>query len=489
MSDVDVILVKPGSQKQLYGGLSDYRLTAIEPPLWLAIWAGFLRDKGYSVLAYDGEAENWTYEEAAQKIADANPLLVIIVVSGTNPSASTMNMIGAGKIATLIRQEAPGMKTMLAGLHPSVLPGPSITEEDVDFVCQGEGFYTLPKLIDALKNNAHDYPIEGLWYKKGDEVISNPRPPLQQNLDEIPMPAWDLLPMEKYRAHNWHCFDDIKNRQPYGVLYTSLGCPFRCSFCCINAFFGKNTIRYRSIEAVINEIDVLVNNFGIKNIKIIDEMFALNEKKIVALCDAIIERKYGLNMWAYARVDTVTKKMLAKMKEAGINWVAYGFESGSKKVIESVSKGYDMDRVEKVVQMTYALDMHICANYIFGLPEDDYGSMNDTLSLMIDINAEWSNIYSAMAFPGSKLYDIAIQNKWALPRTWEGYSQYSYECLPLPTKSLTGGQVLDFRDYAFKTYYNNPGYQDMIKNKFGDETFRHIREMVSYDLKRQNHDS
>ena len=90
-----------------------------------------------------------------------------------------------------------------------------------------------------------------------------------RSLDEIPMPAWDLLPMEKYRAHNWHCFDHIEERQPYAVLYTSLGCPFDCSFCCINALFGKHMIRYRSLDKVIAELDFLVNTYGIKNIKII----------------------------------------------------------------------------------------------------------------------------------------------------------------------------------------------------------------------------
>jgi len=109
----------------------------------------------------------------------------------------------------------------------------------------------------------------------------------------------------------------------------------------------------------MEELDFLINTFGVKNIKIIDEMFALNEKRVVAFCDMIIERKYDLNMWAYARVNTVTEKMLYKMKQAGINWVAYGFESGSKRVIESITKGYKMEQVGKVVEMTYNLDIHI----------------------------------------------------------------------------------------------------------------------------------
>jgi len=485
MNNVDIVLIKPGSQKQLYGDLSEFNLTAIEPPLWAALLAAYLREKGYSVVLYDAEVENWSYEEIAQKTIDADPILAAVIASGTNPSASTMNMTGAGKIVSSIKQSAPNINTLLGGLHPSALPQQTLSEENADFVCQGEGFFTLPALIDALKAGADDFPIDGLWYKKVAHVVSNQRPPLMKNLDDVPMPAWDLLPMEKYRAHSWHCFDHIEERQPYGILYTSLGCPFKCTFCCINALFGKHTIRYRSLDKVIDELDYLVNTYGIKNIKIIDEMFALNEKRIVSLCDQIIERGYNLNMWAYARVNTVTEKMLAKMKQAGFNWVAYGFESGNRRVIENVTKGYQIDQVGKIVDMTYGLDIHICANFIFGLPEDDYESMNETLKLMLDINAEWANIYCAMAYPGSKLYETALQKGWQLPADWTGYSQYAYKTLPLPTNYLSGAQVLSFRDYAFQSYYNSSRYLNMIENKMGSATTKHIRAMVKRKLKRK----
>ena len=485
MSRVDVVLIKPASTKRIYGELSGFNLTAIEPSLWAAILAGYFRKHGYSVELYDEEIQNCSHEETAQYVKEVNPHLAVVLVSGTNPSASTMNMTGASEIITAVKQFGPEIKTMLAGLHPSALPEQTVKEGVADFVCQGEGFYTIPKLIDVLKNDGDNYEIDGLWYLEDGHVVSNPRPEMIQNLDEIPQPAWDMLPMEKYRAHNWHCFDDINRRSPYAVIYTSLGCPFNCSFCCINALFGKHTIRYRSTDSVVEEIDFLVNNYGIRNIKIMDEMFAMNERRVVELCDKIIERKYDLNMWAYARVNTVTEPMLAKMKEAGINWLAYGFESGSKKVIEDVTKGYKTDQVMDVVKMSYDLGFYICANYIFGLPEDDYDSMNETLELMFDINAEYANIYSAMAYPGSQLYDMAIENKWKLPDTWHGYSQFGYESQPLPTKYLSGSQVLAFRDYAFDAYHKSPRYLDMMGRKFGDETVAHIKEMTKHKLKRK----
>jgi len=478
--------VKPGSQKQLYGELDSFELTGIEPPLWAALLGGYLRGLGYSVVLLDEEVEQWTHVQTAAAIRDIDPRLAVISVSGTNPSASTMNMTGASEIVKHLHQVAPHIRTLLQGLHPSALPERSLQETTTDFVCQGEGFFTLPGLIDALRAGDASFTIEGLWYREDGAIRSHPSPPLFGDLDQLPMPAWDLLPMARYRAHNWHCMHDIESRQPYGILYTSLGCPFRCTFCCINAIFGKPGIRFRSPGKIAEEIDFLVQTYGIRNIKIIDELFAVNEKRVVDICDRIIELGHDLNMWAYARVNTVTPLMLRKMKQAGINWVAYGFESGSKRVLEGVKKSYRLDAVDKVVRATYDEGLYIGANYIFGLPDDDFDSMQETLDLAHEINAEWANLYVTMAYPGSKLHEEALARGWSLPDTWSGFSQYAYESLPLPTKHLTPGEVLAFRDYAFQAYYDSPRYLDKIRRLFGMRAVGHIREMTGYRLERKH---
>lgn len=483
---IDIVLVKPGSQKKLYGELSSVGLTGLEPPLWGALLAAYLREAGYLVALFDAEVEGWGYDETALKIKEIDPVLAVVFVSGTNPSASTMNMTGAGEILSCVRGLSPETKTLIMGLHPSALPKRTMEDEDVDFLCVGEGFYTLPLLIDALKAKDQNLDIKGLWKRVDGRIVPSEIPELIEDLGVLPIPAWDLLPMERYRAHNWHCFNDIENRSPYGVIYTSLGCPFKCSFCCINALFGASRIRYRPLESVFDELDLLVNKYGIKHLKIVDEMFVLNEERVVQFSEGIVKRGYDLNIWAYARVNTVTEKMLSKMKEAGINWLAYGFESGSEKVIKDVSKGYKTELVAKVVDMTRDAGINICANYIFGLPEDDYASMNETLKLMLDINAEWANIYSAMAYPGSELYDDAIKEGWPLPDSWQDFSQYSYEALPLATRHLKGSQVLAFRDYAFNAYFSNPAYLNMIGEKFGAKIVEHIITMAAKKLKRKN---
>src|SRR5262249_28516404 len=156
----------------------------------------------------------------------------------------------------------------------------------------------------------------GLWYWLDGAVGRTPDRPLVADLERtMPDQAWDLLPMARYRAHNWHCLDGLQ-RQPYAAIYTTLGCPYHCTFCCIQAPFKSgenaaglrgslNTYRYWSPENVLAQIDTLVNRYGVKNLKIADEMFVLNRKHVLGICDRIIQRGYQLNIWAYTRVDTI----------------------------------------------------------------------------------------------------------------------------------------------------------------------------------------
>lgn len=482
---VDAVLVRPGGGKALYGNLGDFALTAIEPPLWAALHAACLSQQGYAVELLDAVVESWDAATTAQRIQEINPRLVLIIVSGSNPSASTMSMPGAGDLARELAARIPQTPVAMWGLHPSALPRRTLEEEAVAFVCQGEGFVTLPALVEAVREGRGLERTPGLWYRENGVIRGNPQPPLVKNLDRLPAPAWDRLPMERYRAHNWHCFEHIHQRQPYAVIYTSLGCPFHCDFCCINSIFGGSGIRYRSPELVIQEIDHLVSRWGIRNIKIMDEMFALNEKHVSRLCDLIVERGHRLNIWAYARVNTVNQRMLAKMKQAGINWLAYGFESGNPEVLGGVAKGYRPEAVDGVVRMTYEAGINICANFIFGLPDDDLRSMRQTLDLALDINAEWANFYSAMAYPGSKLHQKALDNGWPLPPTWQAYSQYAPDCLPLPTKHLGGPEVLAFRDQAFLEYFTHPKVLAKLTERFGAATADHVRAMTRVPLVRQ----
>lgn len=490
MSRLDLLLVNPNGRKQVYQSLST-DLAAIEPPTWAILVASFVRKNGYSVKILDAEAESLTPDQVAQQVSRDNPLLVALIVHGQQPSASTQNMPAARATCAAIKKTAPEIPILMGGTHPSSLPERTLREEPVEYVCNGEGPYTILPLLEGLRSGKSFSldKIGGLWWREGDAVRHNPPSPLVQDLDvEFGPLAWDLLPMDKYRAHNWHCFDRIHERQPYASLYTSFSCPFQCTFCCIASPYGGPGQGYRRFnpEWVIKEIDVLVNRYKVRNIKIIDEMFVLNEKHVIGICDLIIQRGYDLNIWAYARVDTIRDSMLQKLRKAGFTWLGIGIESASKYVRDGVSKSFGKHDIQAVIQRTRDADINIGANFIFGLPDDTLESMNETLQMAIDLCPDWGNFYAAMAYPGSKLYAMAIEKGWPLPESWLGYSQHAYETLPLPTDRLTASEVLKFRDEAFQRFFTHQRYLSYIEERFGPQTLQHVKQMVKIPLPRKH---
>lgn len=479
----DIVLVNPGNRRQVFQNLGD-DVAGIEPPFLVAVMASYLRAKGFNPAIIDANAENISPGEVAVKVSEYSPLLVAVIVYGSQPSASTQNMTNAALICQAISNDTK-VKVALGGLHPSALPERTLMEETVDFVIQGEGFDTLSGLLSLLKSGEGSLSdVPGLWFNDGLNVCHTEPASLIYDLDMLPPAAWELLPMHLYRAHNWHCFDDLEHRSPYGAIYTSLGCPYNCIFCCINAPFGKPGIRYRSPQRVVEEIDLLVRDYGIRNLKIVDELFVLHEPHYMGIVELLIERNYDLNIWAYARVDTVKVENLAKMKQAGINWLALGIESANPDVRDSASKRMKVQDVQQVVRTIQAAGIRVIGNYIFGLPDDTKATMQETLDMAMELNCEFANLYSAMAYPGSKLYDMAIENKWQLPTAWHGYSQHSFEALPLPTKYLTAAEVLKFRDEAFHVYFANPKYLAMVEEKFGQHVRESIEQISSSRLRR-----
>ena len=484
MNSLDIVFINPGDRKVVFQDLGK-DITAIEPPYLTLSFATYLQNEGFNVKIIDANAENISPDETAILVQELNPRLIALIVYGNQPSASTQNMSIAGKLASVIKEKT-AIPIVMGGLHPSALPNRTLLEEDVDFVIEGEEQIPLKMLLSQLKGKQDFSQVEGLWYKENREVKHNSKGSLIQNLDTyMPIANWDLLPMDKYRAHNWHCFDDIEHRMPYAAIYTSLGCPYKCTFCCINTPFGQSTIRYRSPKIVVEELEILRKQYGVKNIKFIDEMFVLHESHYMTIMELLIEKDLDLNIWCYARVDTIKEHTLATMKKAGVNWLALGIESANPDVRDGASKKMRVKDIQERVRLIQNAGIRVIGNYIFGLPDDTKDSMRETLDMAKELNCEFANFYCAMAYPGSPLYKIAIEQGWQLPDVWHGYSQHSYVMQPLPSKYLNAKDIVKFRDDAFHEYFQNPLYLEMLEEKFGVSVRDHILEITKTRLKRK----
>jgi len=489
MGDLDLLLVNPGGREQTYQQLGE-SLTAVEPPLWCRLIAGYVRDRGYRVAILDSEAERLGPEAVASTVRELQSRLVCMVVFGHQPSASTQQMVGAGAACTAIKAGSPAIPILMVGGHVSALPERTLAEEAVDFACKGEGPATVVALLDTLRDSAERElsAVPGLVWASDDGVVSNAPAPLIRDLDaDLHGDTWDLLPMGRYRAHNWQCFGDLGARTPYASIYTSLGCPYKCVFCCINAPFDANRYRMRRPDRVVAEIERLYRDYGVCTFKIIDEMFVLNERHVTEICEGLIETGIAseLNIWAYARIDTVKPHFLALLRSAGFRWLALGIESGSAHVRDGAQKSLNESQIVEIVRQIQAADICVIGNFIFGLPDDTLETMRQTLDFAKELNCEFANFYSAMAYPGSALYGMAIEQGWELPDSWGGYSQHSYDTRPLPTAMLKASDVLEFRDQAFHEYFANPRYLGMVAQRFGHDARRHVEHMARQRLRRQ----
>lgn len=445
-----VLLITPNAKLSNYG-LTASEFSAVQPNIYMNILeSAYNNVKKIPCKSLHLEADGLTNLDAVEYIKKTRPTEVGIICSGSNPSASTMTMVGAIELCQTIKKHLPNQKTFIWGGHPTVMPERTKLETGVDRVIIGDDFGCQPSAI--------------------------------------PMVDWDRIDPTKFRAHNWHCFGkDINNRSPYAVIWTTLGCPFQCEFCCINNVFEKRVYKMRHMHDVIAEIDYLVKNHGIKHLKIMDELFVSNNhKRMNEFCDALIERKYDLNMWCFARTDTVNPEILAKLKKAGVNWIAYGFESINQASVTAQRKGSKVEEYAKIIKWTKDAGISIIGDFIAGFWEDNWDTLQATYDFMCEQNLEFINLYNLFIYPGTPLYDKYIKDgRRELPLSWDEYALYGENCKPVDTKYLKGWEVLKWRDDKYIEYYKRPEYLKMIEEKFGTETRDHVFKMAQTHLKRK----
>ncbi len=471
-----VLLVHTNASGKVYQSLNS--VSQIEPPIWCVMLASNLMED-YDVEILDAEADSLTPTETVQRIIESDADLNVFVVYGQQPSASTQNMAGVHDVLEIINHKLP---TLCVGLYPSAKPEECLRKNKCTYVAKGEGIETIRGLMSG------DAKVPGLYFRLGDKIAhyEDSKMVPQGKLHEAypyGKDAWELLDMSKYRTANWHSMTNDNITQPFASIYTSLGCPYKCSFCCINAPFEKHTLRYWEPEHIIEQLDYF-HSIGIKNLKIADEMFVLNKNHFMKLCELIIDRGYDFNIWAYARVDTVKEKYLETLKKAGVNWLALGIESGNRKVRQEVTKGKftELD-IKDIVRKIQSFDISVVGNFIFGLPEDDFDTMEETYQLAKELKCEWTSFYSSMAYPGSQLHNMIDEND--LPKTYTGYSQHSYDCKPTPTQYLSSADVLKFRDEAFHRLYTDKEYVDFLRERFGQGTIDELNKILKHKLKRK----
>ena len=288
------------------------------------------------------------------------------------------------------------IKVIIGGPHTSAAVNEVLNESGADIAVIKEGEMTLKEILNGepLEN------ILGIAFKRGNEYIVNPERPFLENLDELPVPAYDLFELGNY----------MDKKLP---MVTSRGCPHRCIFCSIFLTMGR-TFRTRSPEHVVDEIEHWYKKYGYRRFGFNDDVFNFDKERVKRICDLIVEK--GLKIqWELRngiRVDKVDLEMFQKMKKAGCIYMAFGIESGVQDVLNKMKKGATVEQIKRAAQLAKEAGLPAGGFFIIGLPGDNMENFKQTLKLAQELPLEEVRFYSALPYIGTEFYEIAKKNGW-----------------------------------------------------------------------------
>ena len=279
----------------------------------------------------------------------------------------------------------------------------------LDIAVIGEGEQTILDVCKALESGKDLETIDGIKFRRNGHVLNTTPRKNIDDLDTIPFPAWDLLPMEIYLKNPiWG--DAAGNSSGFrkGVTVTrsmniisSRGCPFSCNYC--YHLFGRSSYRYRSVKNVIDEIEILVDRYGVDFIGFVDDNMMTSEKWIFEFCDALEKKKFPLTWGCHGRVTSAKPDILERMASAGCVWIGYGIESGSRQILDSMNKKASVEQAKTAMQNTRTSGIYPNTTFIFGYPGETAETIQKTIDFKRELGIKCGSFF-ATPYPGTPLY-------------------------------------------------------------------------------------
>lgn len=413
----------------------------IAPPLGIAYMAGVLQENNIDVEILDASAEDMDFKDVEKELLKRKPDLVAL-------TALTPTIGRALETARVVKETLPDSIVVMGGYHPTFNFIETLEDENVDIVIRGEGEYIMLNLVQALENQSSLHDVKGIVFedKNSKEIVVNPEAPLIQDLDELPFPALNLLPMKKYRLL------DMDTHMT--TMITTRGCPMQCSFCSSAAMHGKK-IRERSVENIVDEIEYLKTNYDIDTIAFMDDTFTLKKRKVMAICDEILKRNIEIMWGCTSRVDTLDEKLLKKMKEAGCITIFIGVESADQQQLDNMCKNTTIAKIENAFKIAHKLKIRTIASVALGMPGDTKEIMNKTVKFVHKLKPNYAIYSLATPYPGTRFYKEAFEKNLIKIKDW---SKYTLITPILETIDCSLNDMRKIQAKAFMKFYLRPHY-------------------------------
>jgi radical SAM superfamily enzyme YgiQ (UPF0313 family) len=440
---MNVVLINPPTSfDQVYGNWDLSALDTYCPPLGLLYLASYIREHGHEVHVVDVPALKWSLEDTLDFVLPLKPDVVGL-------SAMTTNVLNANDIAEGLKSNGLAAPIVIGGPHFTATPVETLERfSAIDYGVVGEGEITFLEFIQKISNNGDVNGLQGVVCRDADgNIVLNPPRPMIQDLSILPLPAWDLLP--NFPDAYPHNALETKHL-PAASIITSRGCPHKCTFC-DRAVFGS-VVRHHSAEHTLEMIRHLKNNYGIKDLMILDDNFLLDKKKLFHICDGIIGENMDLNWYCLSHVKFMTEDRLRKIKEAGCWIMEVGIESGCEKILRLLKRKTPKIKIANAMKRAKKEGIKIKGNFIFGLPTETRESLEETIQFATSIDISLFQQTFLTIWPGCELSEHADQYGHT-EKDWGKLAHFQISFLP---DGLTPEDLLQASKEAFRRFYLRP---------------------------------
>lgn len=417
-------------------------------PIWLAYAMGVAEQDGHHIRFYDAPADGLNVSDIFNLMGDFVPGMMII-------DTSTPSIYSDVKVAEKFREKYKDVFTVLVGTHPSALPEDTLRLSNyIDAVAVGEYDYTIRDLAKAIEMNRPLDDVDGLVFRKGEQIIRNSDRARIEKLDEIPFVS------EVYKKYlNYRNYFFAAANYPMLMIITGRGCPYKCFFCVYPQVFHSRRYRVRSPENVVDEFEYIVKNFPkVKEIGIEDDCFSANRGHVRRICELIIERKIKIKWYCNVR-GNLDYALLKIMKQAGCRLVTVGFESSSQKILDNMHKGEKVERYYQFARDAHRAGIFVHGCIMVGNPGDNKETLEQSYEFAKKINCDSMQFYPLYVYPGTEAYTWANESGYLKTTDFSQWLTKDglHNCV-LNTPELSSEEMVFLCDDYLKKYHLRPSY-------------------------------
>jgi radical SAM superfamily enzyme YgiQ (UPF0313 family) len=350
----------------------------------------------------DAYFQDMDISQFTEAIRKSNPQIMGITVIMDQFSST------GHRAAEIAKGINPDIHTMLGGVYATMNPEHAAADENIDVVAIGEGEYIIRDLVKHFVSGT-PFPEKGVCYRHEGKIVNTGKADFIDDLDALPLPAYHLIPFDEYSNRVTRTASvDAPRVLPYARLYSSRGCPYNCVFCQVGSIAGRK-FRARSANRVLDEIEWLYIEYGVRSLIISDDNFFQDRQRVVDILNGLKDRKLTMPWLSEdTAVFLMDRELLELMRETGCEYVGLAIETGNQRILKDVIKGkpIDFEYAKEMVQIAKSLGIYVAANFIIGFPTETWDEIRETLRFAEDLQSDYVRIFSAIPLQKTRLWEL-----------------------------------------------------------------------------------